>query len=150
MPGAGQTWATGFNERIHKKQVLPYLGSSQSYLFPCVSSEPNFYPTNIFGILVVKGSFLNVLKSKKRYCSTKSPCKENINWNHPKSSSLLYNVHLGLTFPNDHQIYILTFILCHQLHNRTQISTDSVLAQPFAILMNAIMVKWLNQIEDMD
>ena len=56
---------SGFNERIHKKQVLPYLGSSQNYLFPCISSEPNFNPTKILGILVFKVSFLNVLKSKK-------------------------------------------------------------------------------------
>ena len=36
-----------------------------------------------------------------------------------------------------------TIILCHQLHNQNQISADSVLAQPFATLINAITVKWL-------
>ena len=63
--GLDRPGPSGFNERIHKKQVLPYLGSSQNYLYPCVSSEPNFNPTNIFGIFMFNGSFLNVLKSKK-------------------------------------------------------------------------------------
>ena len=56
---------SGFNERIHKKQVLPYLGSSQNYLYSCISSVPNFNPTNILGIFMFNGSLLNVLKSKK-------------------------------------------------------------------------------------
>ena len=56
--------------------VLPWIT-----FYPCTSSEPNFNPTNIFGILVFKGSFFNVVKSKKSYFSTKSPCKENINRN---------------------------------------------------------------------
>ena len=58
---------SGFNERIHKKQVLPYLGSSQNYLFLCVSSEQNSNPTNIFGILDFKWSFLNVLSQKNTF-----------------------------------------------------------------------------------
>ena len=41
-------------------------------------------------------------------------------------------------------------MLRHQLHNQTQISADYVLAQLFAALMNAITVKWLNEMEDMD
>ena len=41
-------------------------------------------------------------------------------------------------------------MLCHQLHNQTQISAFYVLAQLFANLMNAITVKWLNETEDMD
>ena len=130
---------SGFNERIHKKQVLPYFGSSQNYLFPCVSSKPNFSPTNIFGILVFKGSFW----------MSWSPCKANINWNYPKSSPVSDSVHPGFTFPS-HQIYMPTIIFPHQLHNHTQIFLDFVLAQPFAALMNAITVKWFNHMEDMD
>ena len=34
---------------------------------PCVSSEPNFNPTKIFGILVFKWSFLNVLSQKNTF-----------------------------------------------------------------------------------
>ena len=44
---------------------------------------------------------------------------------------------------------MLTNILHHQLHNQTQISAVSVLAQPFATLMNATVAKWLSQMEDM-
>ena len=36
------------------------------------------------------------------------------------------------------------------LHNQTQISVEFVLAQLFATLINAIMAKRLNQMEDMD
>ena len=41
-------------------------------------------------------------------------------------------------------------ILHHKLHNQTQISTNSVLAQPFATLMNAITVDWIIQMEDLE
>ena len=58
--------------------------------------------------------------------------------------------HPGFKFPNYHQINMLTIILHHQIHNQTQITEDSVLAQLFATLINAIRVKWLNQMEDMD
>ena len=75
---------------------------------------------------------------------------ENINWNHPKCSAVSNDVLPGFTFPNYHQINMLTIIFHHQLHNQTQISADYVLAQLFATLMNAITVKWLNQMEDMD
>ena len=68
----------------------------------------------------------------------------------PKTSTVSYDVHPGFTFPNHHQINMQTIIFRNQLHNQTQISADSVLAQPFATLMNAIMMKWLNQTEDMD
>ena len=68
----------------------------------------------------------------------------------PKTLPVSYDVHPGFTFPNHHQINTQTIIFRHQLHNQTQISADSVLAQPFATLMNAIMMKWLNQTEDMD
>ena len=140
MPRAGRTWAIGFNERIHKKQVLPYIGSSQNYLYPCISKKPNFYPTNVFGILVFRGSFLNVMKSKKdtfllNHLATKI------------SSGIIQKVHLlpimftQDSLPNHHQIYTLTIILRHQLHNQTQISGDFVLAQPFATLKNAIIMK---------
>ena len=130
--------------------MLPYLGSSQNYLSPCVSSEPNFNPTKIFGILVFKGSFFNVLsRKKKKYFSTESPCKE-ITTEIIQKFPFSYYVRPGFTFPNFHQVYILTIILSQQLHNQTQISADSVLVQPFATLMNAISVKWLNQKEDMD
>ena len=136
--GLDEPGPSGFNERIHKKQVLPYLGSSQNYLFPCVSSEPNFIPTNIFGILVFKGSFMNVQKSKKDTFLLNHLAKK-YQLEYPKSSPVSYYVHPGFTFPNFHQIYVLTIILSHQLHNQTQISADSVLAQPFATLMNAVM-----------
>ena len=43
-----------------------------------------------------------------------------------------------------------TIIFRHQLHNQTHTSMESVLAQLFATLINAIMAKWLNQMEDMD
>ena len=89
------------------------------------------------------------LKSIK-YLSTESHWKKNTILNHTKSSPVTYDVHPGFTFPNHHQINMLKIIFCHQLHNQTQISADSVLAQPFAILKNAIMMKWLNQTEDMD
>ena len=36
-----------------------------------------------------------------------------------------------------------TIFFRHQLHNQTQISTESVMAQLFATLINAIMAKWL-------
>ena len=139
MPRAGQTWAIGFNERIHKKQVLPYIGSSQNYLYPCISLEPNFNPTNVFGILVFRGSFLNVVKSKKdtfllNHLATKI------------SSGIIQKLHLlPIMFTQDslpnHQIYMPTIILRHQIHNKTQISADFVLAQPFATLKNAITAK---------
>ena len=141
---------SGFNERIHKKQVLPYIGSSQNYLSPCVSSEPNFNLTNSFGILVFKGSFFNVLSQENKCFSTKSPCKENINWNHPNSSPVSCDVHPGFKIPNDYQINMPTILLGHQLHNQIKYPVDSVLAQPFATLMNAITEKRLNQTEDMD
>ena len=70
---------------------------------------------------------------------------ENINWNHPKCSAVSNDVHPGFTFPNYHQIHMLTIIFYHQLHNETQIFADSVLAQPFATLMNAMIMKWFNQ-----
>ena len=88
-------------------------------------------------------------KSKK-YFSTESHWKENINWNHPKTSPVSHDVHPGFTFPNHNQINMQTIIFRHQLHNQTQISMDYVLAQLFATLMNAITVKWLNETEDMD
>ena len=119
----------GFNERIHKKQVLPYLGSSQNYLFPVhiisqILTQPNFQDLSFQRVPFER------LKSK--YFSKKSPCKEKINWNHPKSLSVSYNIHPGFTFPNYHQIYGPTIILRHQLHIHTCITVDSVLAQPFA------------------
>ena len=123
---------SGFNERIHKKQVLPYLGSSQNYLFPCVSSEPNFIPTNIFGILVFKGSFLKVMKSKEVTFLLNHFARK-ISTGISKKLTCFFYVHPGFTFSNLYQIYMLTNILHHQ----TQISADSVLAQPFATLMNA-------------
>ena len=43
-----------------------------------------------------------------------------------------------------------TIIFRHQLHNQTHISVEFVLAQLFATLINAIMAKRLNQMEDMD
>ena len=81
---------------------------------------------------------------------TKSPSEENINWNHPKSSPVSYDVHPGFKFPNYHQINMLTFILRHQLHNQTQISADSVLAQPFATHHECKYGKMAKQMEDMD
>ena len=140
---------SGFNERIHKKQVLPYLGSSENYLFPCVSSEPNFNPTNIFGILVFKGSFKNVLKSKQDTFLLNHLARKILSWISKKITGFSY-AYQGFTFPNYRQINVLTNILHHQLHNQTQISADYVLAQLFAALMNAITVKWLNETEDMD
>ena len=140
---------SGFNERIHKKQVLPYIGSSQNYLFPVLYDHSQILtPPKVLGSLFSKGPS-ECLKSKK-YFSSKSPCKQNINWNHPKSLPASYDVHPGFTFPNYHQINMLTIIFCHQLHYQTQISADFVLAPPFATIMNAITVKWFNQTEDMD
>ena len=123
---------SGFNERIHKKQVLPYLGSSQNYLFPWVSSEPNFNPPSIFGILVVKGSFLkNVLKSKEDTVLLNHLTRKISTGIIQKGSPVSYNIHPGFTFPNYHQIYGPTIISRHQLHVHTCITVDSVLAQPF-------------------
>ena len=149
MLGAGRTWAKGFNERIHKKQVLPYIGSSQNYLFPMLYHHSQILTQpKVLGSLFSKGP--SECPKSKKYFSSKSPCKQNINWNHPKSFPAFYDVHLGFTFPNYHQINMLTIIFCHQLHNQTQISAVFVLAQPFATIMNAITVKWLNQTDDMD
>ena len=47
-------------------------------------------------------------------------------------------------------VFLMMFTHDSQFQNQTQISADYVLAQLFATLMNAIMVKWLNQTEDMD
>ena len=81
-----------------------------------------FLPNQHFWDLGCQRVLFECPEVKKRYCSTKSPCKKNINWNHQKSSHVSYYVHPGFTFPNFHQIYVLTIILSHQLHNQSQIS----------------------------
>ena len=140
--GLDRPGPSGFNERIHKKQVLPYLGSSQNFLFPCVSSEPNFNPTNIFGILVFKGSFLNVLKSKKDSFLLNHLARK-ISTGISKKLTCFFLCSHGIHTYKFHQIYVLTIILHHhQLHNQTRISAESVLAQPSATLIIAIMTKW--------
>ena len=45
---------------------------------------------------------------------------------------------------------MLTFILRHQLHNQTQISADSALAQPFATHHECKYGKMAKQMEDVD
>ena len=137
----------GFNERIHKKHVLPYLGSSQNYLFPMriisqILTQPNFQDLSFQRV--------HFERLKSKYFPKKSPCKENINWNHPKCSAVSNDVHPGFTFPNYHQIHIPTITFHHPLHNQTKISVDSVLAQPFATLKNAIIAKQFTQTVDMD
>ena len=43
-----------------------------------------------------------------------------------------------------------TFILRHQLHNQTQISADSILAQPFATQHECKLGKMAKQMKDVD